>query len=60
VVERVRKFAVHFLLTPLSITGIFKLLKFMAVGSSLDNNPNKSVVLTEEKVDEIEGKSEHI
>lgn len=32
----------------------------MAVGSSLDNNPNKSVVLTEEKVDEIEGKSEHI
>jgi len=46
------------MITTLSTTVIFKLLKLMAFWSLLEKKSNKSVVLTEEKVDEIESKPE--
>ena len=47
-----------FMITTLSTTIIFKLNKFIAFWSLLEKKSNKNVVLTEEKVDEIESKPE--
>jgi hypothetical protein len=46
--------------TTLGTMVIFKLLKLMVFWSLLEKKSNKNVVLTEEKMDEIESKPETI
>jgi hypothetical protein len=48
------------MITPLSTTVIFKLLKFMAFWSLLEKKSNKNVGLIEEMMDEVESKPETI
>jgi hypothetical protein len=48
------------MITTLSTMVIFKLLKLLVFWSLLEKKSNKNVVLTEEKVDEIESKPESI
>lgn len=48
------------MITTLSTMVIFKLLKLLVFWSLLEKKSNKNVVLTEEKVDEIESKPEAI